>query len=323
MQYSPILLFTYNRPEHTKNLLDSLSKNEEAKHSTLYIFCDGAKDNATENILSKIKEVHKIANNENRFKETIVIIQEKNKGLANSIIDGVTSIIKEYGTVIVLEDDIIVSPYFLFYMNDGLDRYKNNENVGEIGACNHFACGNNFPNYFISPMAETLGWATWKNRWEKFSNDAVYLYKELEKNNLTNKFNAYGSYDMMGMLKDHIFGKVNSWAIQWQAIMVLNNWYCIHANISYTNHIESFNATHAPINIVPPLQNQKPIIETIEIKESQTVIKALKRGYSGKGDYFGNISKKYKIKKLKKLLKAILLFLIPFGIVNLFKKNKK
>lgn len=319
---APIAIFAYSRPKHFKNVLDSLFNNEEAKDSELYIFCDGAKQNCTEETLAKIKEVREIAKTENRFKKVTVIVQDANKGLANSIITGVTQVVNQHGTVIVLEDDLIVSPYFLSFMNDGLTRYQKNQDVAEIGACNFFACGEKFPNYFVSPMAETWGWATWKDRWEKFSSDSVSLYKELESNNLMHKFNAYGAYDMQGMLKDQIFGKVDSWAIRWQAVMVLNDMYCLHSNPSHAHHVESFEATHASVNITPPLVLEKPVFETISIAENAKVIEALKRGYAGKSDYYGVYKPRYIKKRIGKILKAILLFLIPYGLVTLFKKNK-
>ena len=322
MKLAPIVLFTYNRPVHTQNVLDSLAICDEAKESILYVFCDGAKANCDANGLNNIEEVRRIVSAENRFKEVIVTIQESNNGLSNSIISGVTQVINEHKKIIVLEDDFIISPFFLEYMNDGLVRYQDDMSVAEIGGCNTFACGNKFPKYFVSPMAETLGWATWKNRWDFFNGDSIYLYKKINENGLAYKFNAYGSYDMMGMLKDQIFGKVNSWAIRWQAVMVLNNWYCIHANISYTQHVESFDATHAKVNILPPLQLSKPVFETIEIKENENVIKALKCGYSGKSDYYGKIKSKYIKKRFGKIIKKILLFFIPFGIVMLFKKDR-
>jgi hypothetical protein len=321
--FAPIALFAYSRPQHTKNALDSLFQNEEAKESELYIFCDGAKANCTEETLSNIAKVREVAQSENRFKKVTVVIQEQNKGLANSIISGVTQVVNQHGSVIVLEDDLIVSKYFLGFMNDGLVRYKNDPTVAEIGGCNFFACGDKFPDYFVSPMAETLGWATWKERWDMFSSDSVSLYKELEKNNLMHKFNTYGAYDMQGMLKDQIFGKVDSWAIRWQAVMVLNGMYCLHSNPSHVNHIESFGATHAPVNIIPPLVTEKPVFKSITIAEDANVIAALKRGYAGQGDYYGNYTSKYIKKRAGKIVKTILLFPIPYGLVTLFKKNKK
>ncbi|WP_396188035.1 hypothetical protein [Flavobacterium sp.] len=322
MSFSPILLFTYNRPEHTQAILDSLATNKEASESILYIFCDGLKENASEENRIKNEQVKKIIKKETRFKEIRLQIQEKNKGLACSIIDGLNFVFSSHETAIVLEDDLIVSPYFLNYMNTALSAYQNDKQVGEIGGCNFFACGPKYPKYFFTNMPDTWGWATWKDRWEKFNEDAVFLYKALEKNNKMFAFNTYGAYDMEGMLKEQIFGKVDSWAIRWQAVMVLNDWLCLYPNPSYTNHIESINATHAKANIIPPLEQNEPTFEKIEIKEIELTTKAMKLGYSGKGDYFGRYTRKYLKKRLKKIIKTVLLFFVPFGIVQIFKNNK-
>jgi hypothetical protein len=321
-QLAPIVLFTYNRPIHTQNVLNSLAFCEEAKNSILYVFCDGAKENADEIGLNKIQEVRNIVNTENRFKQVIVTIQDKNKGLANSVIDGINKVINEHGKVIVLEDDLVFSPYFLNYMNDSLNRYENDKRVGEIGACNFFANGSKFPKTFFANMPDTWGWATWKDRWQHFNSDAVFLYKELEKKDLMYKFNAHGSYNMEEMLQEQIFGKVDSWAIRWQAIMVLNNWLCLYSNPAFSNHIDSVDATHTQINIIPPLQVEKPHFETINVVELPEVITAMKKGYARKSDYYGNLKSKYIKKKTGKIIKKVLLFFIPFGIVMLFKKDK-
>ena len=322
MELAPIVLFTFNRPVHTQNVLNSLAICEESKESILYVFCDGAKESTDEIGLSKIQEVRKIVSSENRFKQIIVTNQEKNEGLANSIITGVNQVIHKHGKVIVLEDDLVFSPYFLSYMNDSLNRYEKDYGVGEIGACNFFANGPKFPKTFFANMPDTWGWATWKDRWQYFNLDAVSLYKELEKKKLMYQFNAYGSYDMEGMLKEQIFGKVDSWAIRWQATMVLNNWLCLYSNPAFSNHIDSVDATHARINVTPPLQLDRTNFETVDVIELPEVIEAMKKGYAGKSDYFGNYKSKYIKKKTGKIIKKVLLFLIPFGIVMLFKKDK-
>lgn len=319
MTFAPIVLFTYNRPWHTQRLLDSLAKNAEAKESLLYIFADGVKENADAATIKSIKETRKIINGEKRFKDVIITEQKKNKGLANSIIDGVTSIVNKHGNVIVLEDDLILSPYFLLYMNDALKRYENNTSVAQIGACNFFACGPKYPSSFFLAMSECLGWGTWKNRWEKFNPDANYLLAELNQKNLMTRFNAYGAYDMEGMLKAQIAGTVSSWAIRWQAVCVLNNWLTLYPNPAFTNHIESNEATHANKNILPPLCNTLPTLTTIEVKEIPEVIEAMKKGYANTGDYYGNTKKQ----SLKQILKKIVLIFIPKFTLNLIMQKRK
>jgi hypothetical protein len=311
--YAPIILFTYNRPEHTQKVLDTLAQNEESKDSLLYIFCDGAKDDATVDCLIKIEKVRGIVNAENRFKEVVIKVQKKNKGLANSIIDGVTEVVNRHGKVIVLEDDLVISPYFLAYMNDSLDRYENNLKVGQIGACNFFGCGKKFPDYFFVPLPDCLGWATWKDRWSFFNFDVDELTKQLENDeDKKHIFNAYGAYDFMDMLALQKQGKVDSWAIRWQSVCVLKGWLTLYPNPSMTNHIESNEATHANVNITPPMTFLLPVFRTIEVEEIDKVITAFKLGYSGKGNYYGKEKRELVIKKIKRIVK---LFIPPIIFV--------
>jgi hypothetical protein len=296
---SPVVIFAYNRPLHTQNLLDSLSLNEESARTILYIICDGPKSNATQEEKERIKEVIDIVKAENRFGSTVIIERQTNKGLASSIIDGVKTILDKHETVIVLEDDLVVSRYFLYYMNDSLVRYQNNPKVGQIGSCNMFACGDRFPKSFFIPMPDCLGWATWKNRWAHFNIDAKQLLEQLMKNNLIYKFNVYGSYEMKGMLIDQIKGKGNSWAVRWAAVCVLNDWLILYPNPSFTNHIESTNATNASFSILPPLCKSKPKLETVDVVEIKEVIRAMKRCYDGTGDFYGNFKYRF-FTRLKK-----------------------
>ncbi len=298
---APIVLFTYHRPSHTQQVLDSLYANEESKDSILYIYCDGPKNNADSKTLQKLEETRRIVKKENRFKEVIVVEQVENKGLANSIISGVTEVINKYGTVIVLEDDLILSPYFLYYMNDSLQRYEKNNKVGQIGACNTFANGNKFPNSFFVTMPDCLGWATWKDRWNHFSSDAGKLLQEIQEKDLMLKFNAYGSYDMENMLKAQIGTSGTSWSVRWTAVCILNNWLSLYPNPSMSNHLASNEATHANLNITPPMSKVKPHLSTVDVEELSDVIEAMKKTYAGVGDYYGNIKSIQTPSMLKKI----------------------
>lgn len=303
-KFAPILVFVFKRQFHISNLLNSLAQCDEAKFSELIIYSDGPK-NPSDNLENEaIQNVRDICSNENRFKSVRLVKSEKNLGLANSIINGVTNVIEEYGSVIVLEDDLIVSPFFLKYMNDALVEFKNDERVGQIGACNFFANGEKFPGVFFIPIPDCLGWATWKENWKKFITDPDLIFKQLEMDKkLSDRFNGYGSYDFSGLLKSKTLNKVDSWAILWHATCVLNNWLTLYPNPSMTNHIESTEATHANVNIIPPLASFPIDLKNIPVKEVKSVIRAMKLGYSGNGDYFGKALDKNLWAKLKRFLK--------------------
>ena len=179
---APIALFVYNRPFTLQKTLDALLKNELAKESTIIIYCDGPKPNASREDLQKIEDVRRIVNNIEGFKQKIIKASSENKGLANSIINGVTECVNEYGKVIVLEDDLITSPFFLNYMNEALEKYNNESKVLSIGACNFWANSKQIPEYFFMPQPDCYGWATWKDRWDLFETDASKLLNWINEN---------------------------------------------------------------------------------------------------------------------------------------------
>lgn len=208
---APIILFVYNRPLHTQKTIESLKKNSLAKDSVLYIFADGLKHNANNEDREALNKTRELIKYISGFKDVIVTENTNNQGLANSVIKGVTETVNIFGKVIVMEDDLVVSPFFLDYMNEGLNLYETSPNIYSIN-------GYMFPLDFeqkesqvsLLPYISTWGWATWKSRWEVFNLEMPN--KHFLKNNsyLKNRFNI-GDYDYTGMLD---FTN-NSWGIKW------------------------------------------------------------------------------------------------------------
>ena len=167
---APIIIFAYNRPNHLQETIDSLRRNELATESILYIYCDGPKQDASEEVCGRIAKTREVAHGCVGFKEVVVIEAERNKGLANSIIDGVTHVVNQYGKVIVLEDDLLTSPYFLRYMNDALNFYECRQGVMSISANRPSPLKMEIPSdypydAFVCLRSYSTGWATWKDRW--------------------------------------------------------------------------------------------------------------------------------------------------------------
>ncbi|WP_287963196.1 glycosyltransferase [Alcanivorax sp.] len=130
---APIVLFTYNRPWHTRRTVEALLKNAEARDSDLIVFSDGPRDADAE---AKVAEVRQYLRTIRGFESVRIIEREHNLGLAANIISGVTEVVNESGRAIVLEDDLVTSPWFLQYMNDGLNRFEADDRVISIhGYC--------------------------------------------------------------------------------------------------------------------------------------------------------------------------------------------
>ena len=243
---SPIILFVYNRPNHTKIVLDALAENPEAKISDLYIVSDFYKD---EDNRSNVLLVREIISNEKRFNNVNIILNPKNFGLATSIINGVSYVLNIYETIIVLEDDLIPSIGFLKYMNDALEFYKNNDEVGCIHAWN-YTFDNPIYNddTFFLLGADCWGWATWRKYWLLFELNGNKLLEKIDSRNLKFKFNRNGTQDFYNMLVDQINGKNNSWAIRWHASLFLENKLCLHPKLPLVENI-GFDGTGQHCNI--------------------------------------------------------------------------
>lgn len=215
--YAPILLFVYNRPEHVRRNIQALLKNELAAESELFIYSDAAKD---ETLQAAVKEVRAFIRSIQGFKKITITERAENWGLARSIIDGVTTQINRYGRVIVLEDDLVVAPHFLQFMNDALETYRDEERVGHIQACD-FTHDPSLPDTFLIKWTGSWGWGTWDRAWKHFNADGKALLTELESRKLTYTFDFNGKYGYTRMLRRQIEGKNNSWAIRWNASLFL------------------------------------------------------------------------------------------------------
>ena len=219
MSYAPILLFVYNRPEHTRRCIESLLKNSLASESNLFIYADGAKDSTQQ---EAVNEVRNYIRSIQGFKQITLMERSENWGLARNIINGVTTQVNRYGKVIVLEDDLVVAPYFLQFMNEALEVYKDEPKVGHIQACD-FTQDTTLPDTFLIKWTGSWGWATWDRAWKHFNPNGNELLQELEERKLTHVFDFNGKYGFTRMLRRQIEGKNNSWAIRWNASLFLKD----------------------------------------------------------------------------------------------------
>ena len=182
----------------------------------LYIYADGPKENANEEVISLISETREVVKSKKWCKEVHVIESNINKGLAESVILGITEVINKHEKVIVLEDDLIISPYFLKYMNDGLELYRGIDNVYSINGFMFPVKYNGKADTFLSPLAtSTWGWATWKGKWKVL--ESVFENNFLKNDYLKSRFN-FGEYNFLGMIENK-----NSWGIRWYYSVFIRN----------------------------------------------------------------------------------------------------
>ncbi len=239
---APIALFVYNRPTHTKLTIDALANNLYATNSELIVFSDGPKTELDKELVAEVRNFIRTISS---FKSIRMIESAVNKGLARSIIEGVTEVLKSSETIIVLEDDLVTSPYFLQYMNEGLDFYQHEERVISIHAY-MYPVKEELPATFFIRGADCWGWATWKKKWELFEPDGAKLLRELKNKDLTREFDFDGSYPYVRMLKDQIRGRNNSWAIRWYASAFIHEKLTLYPGKSYLQNIgNDASGTHS------------------------------------------------------------------------------
>ncbi len=224
MNTAPVLLFAYNRLEHLKRCILSLQQNTLAKKSDLYVISDGPKNKSFEvsvnNVRNYLKEFEE--QSDTGFRSVTIIERGANWGLADNIIEAVTRFTKDYGKVIVVEDDLILAPYFLQFMNDALEVYKDEPCVGHIQACD-FINSKDMPMTFLIKWTGSWGWGTWERAWQYYNPNGLSLLQQLEERNLTKEFDFNGKYGFTRMLRRQIAGLNNSWAIRWNASLFLND----------------------------------------------------------------------------------------------------
>jgi hypothetical protein len=216
---APIALFVYNRPRHTRETLAYLQQNLLAADSDLFIFCDGQKNDSDR---AGVEEVRQIAAQATGFKSVNVIARDSNMGLANSIINGVTQLVNEYGKVIVFEDDLVSSPYTLQYFNDALNRFADDEQVMHISAYMFPLQTDGLSETFFFRAAFSWGWATWASAWRSFEPDIDTLMARFDADKI-NRFSIDGTMNFWKQMQDFKAGRNNSWAIRWYASIFLKN----------------------------------------------------------------------------------------------------
>ena len=280
MQRSPVLLFTFNRPKHTRKTVEALQKNKLVDQSDLIIYSDAPKK---QNDLPAVEEVRAYINTVTGFKSVRVIERTRNWGLADSIIDGVTQTVRQYGSVIVLEDDIITSPFFLNYMNDALNYFKEEKKVWHISGWNYPFDHKGLEDVFVWRLMNCWGWATWKDRWNYFEKDSKKLIHEFDKKTIYD-FDLSNSGQFWSQVIANHKGKMNTWAIFWYASIFKQNGLCLNPSISYVKNIghdgsgEHCRADRNYLNNIQ-LNGKRKAQFNIPLKESDVAVERVIRFY--------------------------------------------
>ena len=233
MPLAPIALFTFRRPEHTRRTLAALANNPEFLHSPLHIFCDGARRPADDAAVEETRQVVRAwPHPENTVHES-----PANRGLAASIIAGVTALCAQYGRVIVVEDDLVVAPLFLDFLNRGLETYADKSQVMQIsGHMFDVELPAEGGDSLFLPFTTSWGWGTWRRAWALFDQDMKSFGRIAGDQALRRQFDLYNAYPYVEMLKKQRAGEIDSWAIRWYLSVFSQNGLVLYPRLSLVDN---------------------------------------------------------------------------------------
>jgi hypothetical protein len=238
---APITLFCYSRLDHLKRGVESLLKSPLAKDSDLITYLDAAK---TPDQMDSVDAVAAYLQTISGFKSISIRKRGVNFGLSKSIINGVSEVLEERGKIIVLEDDLVFSSFFLEYMNEALDLYARDTRVVSIHGY-IYPTLHKLPEAFFLRGADCWGWGTWKRAWDNFNPNGKALLEQLKTKGLTKAFDFDGAYPYTKMLEDQILGRNDSWAIRWYASAFLENGLTLYPGRNLVRNIGTDNSgTH-------------------------------------------------------------------------------
>jgi hypothetical protein len=269
MSAAPIALFVYKRLDHTRRTVEALLRNVGSADADLHVFSDGP---ANEAAAAEVAAVRQYLHSIQGFRSIEIVERETNLGLAASIIQGVTRLCAERGRVIVVEDDLLTSRWFLKYLNDGLDLYADDSGVASIHAYLPPIGRRSRENFFLLG-ADCWGWATWQRAWKDFVPDANILLQEVARSPNRRYFDYIGKLPHTSMLRGYIARRNNSWAIRWHSSMFVRSRLTMHPSRTLVNNIGlDGSGTHCsenddmnvPIIDDPLAVSRVPMVHSVE-----------------------------------------------------------
>ena len=163
---APVAVFVYNRLDNTRQTIEHLGRNEGAQDTDVFLFSDGGKDEASWHKVNEVRRyLHELAKNHG-FKSLTMVERPENFYLERNITEGIAEVFQHYDRIIVLEDDICTSPFFLDYMNRAFDLYQDVPRVMHVSGFTNLSV--EAPAFYFTPHMSGWGWGTWRDRWQQY-----------------------------------------------------------------------------------------------------------------------------------------------------------
>lgn len=282
---APVAIFTFRRPDMLRLLLDDLAANPEAAETAVFVFSDAARNRDEQ---AAVSEVRALCRDLRGFASLTLGEREHNLGCAANIIEGVSQLLRDHESVIVLEDDLRVAPGLLAYMNQALATYRDRADIFSVSA---FAPPPELigmpPDYphdvYLSRRNASWGWGTWRDRWSAVD-WTVSDYATFRRDRARRHAFDQGGNDLSCMLDAQMAGTIDSWSIRFSYAHFSHGAYSLCPRRSFTDHTgDDGSGTHVPQGggcRVPLSRDRAPLVMPVDLAPDAQVLEAL-RVYHG------------------------------------------
>ena len=238
MKYAPVALFVYNRADNTRRTLEALARNTLARNTQVYVFSDGGKDAKSWALVNKVRKV--VSDFAGAFARFELVARPENIYLERNITEGIAQVFAEHNRIIVLEDDIVTSPYYLQYMNQAFELYEDVPRVMHVAGFTNLVLPD-VPFYF-TPHMSGWGWGTWRDRWN--GNFLHYKTREEALAGLTSDDENALQYGGVFPCLKSLDKRPIPWDICWEIAIHRAKGLCLTPGRTMVRNIGLSNGTH-------------------------------------------------------------------------------
>lgn len=243
---TPILLITFNRPDHTRRVFEEIKKQ---RPKSLFVFQDGPR-------LGVDSDIEKCAAVRSIFEEPLewecelkTYYSDKNLGCGLGPATGITWFFEQVEQGIIIEDDTIPGNDFFEYTEELLELYNKNDQIKVIGSFHLEEKKYGDGSYHFSMANRNLcAWATWRRAWNDFDYKLTNvspadLIRSMKKYRASSREIEYWTEILNQLQHDSLIE--SSWDIQFLMSIWLKHGIGIFPNINLSENIGFDNdATH-------------------------------------------------------------------------------
>lgn len=248
---APVAIFVYNRLDNTRRTIEALIRNDEASQTPVYVFSDGGRDEKSWRSVNAVRDfLHQLQRRveaEHLFLILTLVERPFNYYLERNIMEGIGQVFEQHDRIIVLEDDIVTSPFFLRYMNEAFRLYADTPQVMHVAGFTNLdllsdTSSADRPDFYFTPHMSGWGWGTWRDRWQKHFRHFSSEQEALEGMTAQDMDNIQygGVFPCLRSLKK----KPIPWDICWEMAIYRERGLCLTPAHTLVRNIGLMNGTH-------------------------------------------------------------------------------